>query len=82
MFEKWTMALPDWAARTVKTFIQVFFGTLIAALLPALAAPPASWGEVLGWFFALFTPQLIIGDCLSAAICAIWNYNIENRAGL
>lgn len=73
--------LPDWAIRTVKTFIQVFLGTLFSALLPALATPPASWGEVLGWFFALFTPQLIIGDCFAAAICAVWNYLIEINGG-
>lgn len=69
--------LPDWAVRTIKTFAQVFFGTLIAALIPALAVPPETWGELLPWFGGLFTPQLIIGDCLSAAICAIWNYPVQ-----
>lgn len=66
--------IPDWLVRTLKTFVQVFFGTLIAAIIPALATPPEAWKDVLPWFFGLFTPQLIIGDCLSAAICAIWNY--------
>lgn len=66
--------LPDWLIRTIKTFVQVFIGTLIAAIIPALATPPEAWKDVLPWFFGLFTPQLIIGDCLSAAICAIWNY--------
>lgn len=70
--------LPDWLIRTIKTFVQVFLGTLIAAIIPALSMPPESWAEVIPWFFSLFTPQLIIGDCLSAAICAIWNYNTGN----
>lgn len=71
--------LPDWLVRTLKTFAQVFFGTLIAALIPALALPPETWIEVLPWFGSLFTPQLIIGDCLSAAICAIWNYQVQKN---
>lgn len=65
--------IPDWLIRTIKTFVQVFFGTLIVAVIPALETAPTLWTEVLPWFFSLFTPQLILGDCMSAAICAAWN---------
>lgn len=65
--------LPDWAIRTIKTFIQVFLGTLIPAVCVSMEAPPAVWAEVPAWLGAIFTPQLIIGDCLAAAICAVWN---------
>ena len=71
---------PDWAVRTIKTFVQVFAGTLIPALVIALATPPATWGEVLSWIGGIFTPQLVIGDCLTAAICAVWNGAREVRA--
>lgn len=67
------MKRKDVLIRTAKTFAQVFFGTLIPALTVALATPPSGWGEVLPWLGTIFTPQLIIGDCLSAGICAIWN---------
>lgn len=72
--------MPDWLIRTIKTFVQVFVGTLIPALLVALATPPATWAEVLPWFGAIFTPQLVIGDCLATAICAVWNGANEIRA--
>ena len=65
--------MPDWLIRTVKTFVQVFLGTLIPAVCVALNTPPATWGEVLPWIGGIFTPQLVIGDCLAAAICAMWN---------
>jgi len=72
--------MPDWLVRTIKTFVQVFAGTLIPALTIAFATPPATWAEVLPWLGGIFTPQLIIGDCLTAAICAIWNGAREIRA--
>lgn len=59
--------------RTAKTFAQVFAGTLIPALTLAMAAPPDGWKEVFPWLGTIFTPKLILGDCLSAAICAVWN---------
>lgn len=72
--------MPDWLIRTLKTFVQVFVGTLIPAVVIALASPPATWGEVLPWLGSIFTPQLVIGDCLSAAICAAWNSVRELKA--
>lgn len=71
--------MPDWLIRTIKTFVQVFAGTLIPALVTALATPPSTWGEVLPWIGTIFTPQLVIGDCLAAAICAVWNGTKEYR---
>ena len=65
--------MPDWLIRTIKTFVQVFLGTLIPAVCVSLNTPPATWGEVLPWLGGIFTPQLVIGDCLAAAICAMWN---------
>lgn len=71
--------MPDWLVRTLKTFVQVFVGTLVPALIIALATPPATWAEVLPWLGSIFTPQLLIGDCLTAGICAAWNSVLEAR---
>ncbi len=65
--------MPDWLVRTIKTFIQVFFGTLVPALAIALGNAPETWAEVPAWLGSIFTPQLLIGDALAAAICAVWN---------
>lgn len=74
--------MQDWMVRTLKTFAQVFLGTLIPAVCVSLAAAPATWAEVLPWLGSIFTPQLLIGDCLSAAICAAWNIVLERKEGL
>lgn len=71
--------MQDWVIRTAKTFVQVFLGTLIPAVVTALASCPATWSEVWPWLGTIFTPQLIIGDCLAAAICAAWNYILEHQ---
>ena len=73
--------MKDWIVRTIKTFAQVFFGTLIPALCIALATPPEAWAEFFPWLGSIFTPQLVIGDCLSAAICAVWNLLLERSRG-
>lgn len=74
------LARNDTVVRTAKTFVQVFLGTLIPALTLALAEPPATWAELLPWLGGIFTPKLILGDCLSAAICAVWN-GLRNAGG-
>ena len=71
--------MQDWIIRTKKTFVQVFFGTLIPAFILACTHAPEVWADVLPWLGSIFTPQLIIGDCLSAAICAAWNYILEQQ---
>lgn len=73
--------MQDWIIRTAKTFVQVFLGTLIPAVVTAMASCPATWSEVWPWLGTIFTPQLIIGDCLAAAICAAWNYILEHQKG-
>lgn len=60
--------MKDWQIRTIKTFVQAFFGTLIPAITLMLKDGfpenwPAAW-VVLG-------PAISAG--LSAAICAAWN---------
>lgn len=65
--------MPDWLIRTIKTFVQVFLGTLIPAVCVSMSTPPSAWADVLPWLGTIFTPQLVIGDCLAAAICAVWN---------
>ncbi len=65
--------VPDWLVRTGKTFIQAFAGTFIPALCVALGTTPQTWAEVLPWLGSIFTPTLLIGDCLAAGICAVWN---------
>lgn len=65
--------MPDWLIRTIKTFVQAFIGTFIPALLVALDSTPEAWADVLPWIGSIFTPTLLIGDCLAAAICAVWN---------
>lgn len=74
--------MQDWIIRTAKTFVQVFLGTLIPAVVTAMASCPATWSEVWPWLGTIFTPQLIIGDCLAAAICAAWNYILEHQKGV
>lgn len=71
--------MKDWQIRALKTFVQVFLGTLIPAVTISMGTPPTTWAEVLPWFGAIFTPQLIIGDCMSAAICALWNIILEHN---
>ena len=67
--------------RTAKTFAQVFIGTLIPALMIAISTPPETWYEILPWIGDIFTPRLIIGDCLSAAVCAVWNVALQKKDG-
>lgn len=69
--------VPDWAIRSVKTFVQVFIATLISALWAGDNVPPVDWGTVPAWLLGVFTPQLILGDCLAAALCAVWNIRLE-----
>ena len=60
--------MPDWLERTIKTFIQAFFGTLIPELCAVLAAGfPENWPA----FWAVIAP--FVAAALSAGICAAWN---------
>ena len=60
--------MKDWQIRTIKTFIQAFFGTLIPAVTLLLKDGfPENWS--VAW--AVLGPA--IAAALSAAICAVWN---------
>ena len=60
--------MPDWLIRTIKTFVQSFFGVLIPEVCIMLnngspADISAAW--------KILAP--IVAAALSAAICAAWN---------
>lgn len=64
--------LPDWAIRSLKTFVQAFFGTLIPAMCAILSKGfPENWSV----FWVAISPVVAAG--LSAAISAVWNIILE-----
>ena len=64
--------MKDWMVRTIKTFVQAFFGPLILELCAILNNGfPESWNKL--WI--LLAPT--VAAALSAAICAVWNIILE-----
>lgn len=62
------MKLPDWLIRTIKTFVQSFFGVLIPEVCIILNGGfPADVSTL----WKVLSP--VIAAALSAAICAAWN---------
>ena len=60
--------MKDWQIRTIKTFIQSFFGSLIPAVTVLLKDGfPEDWPRA----WAVLGPAC--AAALSAAICAVWN---------
>ena len=60
--------MPDWLIRTIKTFVQSFFGVLIPEICIILnGGCPASVTEA----WKILAP--VVAAALSAAICAAWN---------
>ena len=60
--------MPDWLIRTIKTFVQAFFGVLIPEVCIILNGGfPADVGEA----WKILAP--VVAAALSAAICAAWN---------
>jgi len=60
--------MPDWLVRTIKTFIQSFFGVLIPEVCIILNGGfPADISAL----WKILSP--IVAAALSAAICAAWN---------
>lgn len=60
--------MPDWLIRTIKTFVQAFFGVLIPEVCIILSGGfPADVGEA----WKVLAP--VVAAALSAAICAAWN---------
>ena len=65
--------LPDWAIRSLKTFVQTFFGVLIPALCAVLnSGVPENWSVL----WVALSP--VIAAALSAAIAAVWNIILEH----
>lgn len=60
--------MADWLKRTIKTFVQSFFGVLIPEICILLKGGfPASVSDA----WKILAP--VIAAALSAAICAAWN---------
>lgn len=60
--------MPDWLIRTIKTFVQSFFGTLIPEVCAMLQNGwPESWHKA--WIILAPT----VAASVAAAICAAWN---------
>lgn len=60
--------MKDWVIRSIKTFVQAFFGVLIPAVCTMLNDGwPESWGKI----WVILAPT--VAAALAAAICAVWN---------
>lgn len=60
--------MPDWLNRTIKTFVQSFFGVLIPEVCVMLNnGLPADISTA----WKILAP--VVAAALSAAICAAWN---------
>ena len=58
----------EWLKRTIKTFVQAFFGTLLPELGMVLSGGwPDDWPSL----WKMIAPVLIAA--ISAGICAVWN---------
>ena len=60
--------MSDWLVRSIKTFIQSFFGVLIPEVCILLNM---GFPESISLAWAALAPAVAAG--LSAAICAVWN---------
>lgn len=60
--------MPDWLIRTLKTFVQSFFGVLIPELCIILNG---GFPESVSDLWMVLSP--VVAAALSAAICAAWN---------
>ena len=63
------VTMPDWLIRSIKTFVQAFFGILIPEICAILQNPEliADIGKVK----AILIPTVC--SALAAGICAVWN---------
>lgn len=65
--------MKDWVIRTLKTFVESFFGVLIPAICLLLNDGfPENWSKV----WVVLAPS--VAAALSAAITAVWNIILEN----
>ena len=64
--------MKDWMVRTIKTFVQAFFGVLIPAVVLLLGDGfPATWSAA----WVVLAPTA--AAALAAAISAVWNIVLE-----
>lgn len=64
--------MQDWLIRTIKTFVQAFFGVLIPEVCVLLGGGfPADWPTL----WAYLAP--VVAAALAAAIAAAWNIALE-----
>lgn len=64
--------MPDWLIRTIKTFVQSFFGVLIPEICIMLNGGfPTNVADA----WKILAP--VVAAALSAAICAAWNIIAE-----
>ena len=61
--------IPDWLVRSIKTFVQAFFGILIPEVAAILNNPELI--QDIGKVKAIIIPVLC--SALAAGICAVWN---------
>ena len=61
--------IPDWLVRSIKTFVQAFFGILIPEVAAILNNPDLI--QDIGKVKAIIIPVLC--SALAAGICAVWN---------
>ena len=60
--------MKDWQIRTIKTFVQSFFGVLVPEVCILLGN-----GFPKDWPTAWTALAPVVSASLSAAICAVWN---------
>ena len=60
--------MKDWVIRSIKTFVQAFFGVLIPAICTMLND---GWPESINKAWVILAPT--VAAALAAAICAVWN---------
>ena len=67
--------LPDWAIRSIKTFVQAFFGIVV----PEVCAILNKISEItdLSTAWKILVPVLC--SALAAGICAVWNGLSQNK---
>lgn len=69
--------IPDWLVRSIKTFVQAFFGILIPEVAAILNNPDLI--QDIGKVKAIIIPVLC--SALAAGICAVWNGVSEKTEG-
>lgn len=68
--------MSDWLVRSIKTFVQTFFGVVIPEFCLVLSGGfPESWSVL----WAVLAP--VVASALAAAICAVWNIILERLEG-